>query len=76
MDCFALFRCIIIVVSLVYTDIRVNNLFRKYAGTKVINLFNQKQVTIYTNKIVGLKLNLALLSAQLLPQMWQQCYMY
>jgi len=50
-------------VSLVYTDIRVNNLFRKYAATRVINLFNQKQqVGIYTNKTGWLKLNLALLS--------------
>ena len=49
-------------MPLVYTDIRVNNLFRKYTGTTVIYLFNQKQVRLYTNEAVCLKLNLALLS--------------
>jgi len=36
-----------IVVSLVYTNIRANNLFRKYAGTRVINLFNQTSYKIH-----------------------------
>ena len=49
-------------MSLVYSNIRVNNLFQKYKLAQGLLIYLIKQVTIYTNENGWLKLNLALLS--------------
>jgi len=58
-------------MSVGYTDIRVNNLFQKYAGTRVIILFNQTSYEIHKSKWLVSRNNFAL-SSVTQTTVWRQ----